>query len=159
MNPVEKVREALNNSGASDIEIKVVDSTIFTVEDAANTIGVPPCEILKSLIFIVDKKTPCLVLMSGANKVDAKKSAQALGGKRGKMMNPDEVFARYGFHVGGVPPIGYDEKLPVVLDTDLFAYKVVWSAAGTDHAFFPVEPERLLAITQGIRADIKKQEQ
>ncbi len=158
MNPVEKVREALNNSGAYDIEIRVVDGTIFTVEDAANTIGVPQAEILKSLIFIVDKKTPCLVLMSGSNKVDSKKSAQALGGKRGRMMEPDEVFERYGFRVGGVPPIGYDEGLPAVLDSDLFTHKIVWSAAGTDHAFFPVEPERLLALTHGIKADIKKAE-
>ena len=157
MNPVEKVRLALDNSGASDIEIKIVDDTIFTVEDAARTVGVPAGEILKSLIFVVDKKLPCLVLMSGANRVDAKLAAQALGGKRGRMMPSEEVFERYGFHVGGVPPVGYDEKLPAVLDEDLFAHKVVWSAAGTDHAFFPVEPERLLAITHGTRAKLKKE--
>ena len=158
MNPVEKVQDSLNKLNADDIEIKIVSSTIFTVEDAANTIGVPQAEILKSLIFVLDKKTPCLVLMSGSNKVDSKKAALALGGKRGRMMEPDEVFERYGFHVGGVPPIGYDDNLPAVLDSDLFAHKIVWSAAGTDHAFFPVEPERLLALTHGIKADIKKVE-
>ena len=92
-----------------------------------------------------------------ANRVDSKLAAQALGGKRGRMMSPEEVFERYGFHVGGVPPVGYDENLPAVLDEDLFAHKVVWSAAGTDHAFFPVEPERLLAITHGTRAKLKKE--
>ena len=156
-NPIEKVREALNNSGASDIEIKIADDTIFTVDDAARTLGVSAGEILKSLILVVDKKLPCLVLMSGSNRVDSKLAAQALGGKRGRMMPPEEVFERYGFHVGGVPPVGYDEKLPAVLDEDLFAHKVVWSAAGTDHAFFPVEPERLLAITHGTRAKLKKE--
>lgn len=156
MDPVQKVRDALNNSGASDIDIKIVDSTIFTVEDAANTIGVPPCEILKSLIILLDKSEPCLVLMSGANRVDAKLAAHALGGKRSRMMPPEEVYERYGFHVGGVPPVGYDEKLRAVLDEDLFNYKTVWSAAGTDHAFFPVEPERLLTLTHGVMAAIKK---
>ena len=153
---IHKVRESLDNLGASDIEIKISDSTIFTVDDAANAIGVTPGEILKSLIFVLDKTQPCLVLMSGANKVDSKLAALSLGGRRGRMMSPDEVFSRYGFHVGGVPPLGYPEKLPAVLDDDLFNYKIVWSAAGTDHAFFPVEPERLLALTQGIRAKIKK---
>lgn len=154
--PVQKVRDSLNNSGASDIEIKIVEDTIFTVEDAAKTVGVPPEEILKSLIFVLDKKKPCLVLMSGSNRVDSKKAALALGGKRGKMMSPDEVFSNYGFHIGGVPPVGYEEKLPAVLDEDLFKYKIVWSAAGTDHAFFPIEPERLLKITNGIKASVKK---
>ena len=156
MNPVEKVRNALNELGASDIEIRIVESTIFTVEDAANTIGVSPSEILKSLIFVIDKREPCLILMSGSNRVDSKLAAQSLGGKRGRMMSPDEVYERYGFHVGGVPPLGYDENLRAVLDEDLFTHKIVWSAAGTDHAFFPVEPERLLELTHGIKANIKK---
>ena len=156
MTPIDKVQKALDKLNASDIEIKIVESTIFTVEDAANTIGVPAGEILKSLIFVLDKTRPCLVLMSGANKVDSKLAAQALGGKRGRMMPPEEVFERYGFHVGGVPPVGYDEQLQAVLDEDLFNYKTVWAAAGTDHAFFPVEPERLLTLTNGIKAKIKK---
>lgn len=156
MNPIEKVRNSLNSSGASDIEIRIVDSTIFTVEDAANTIGVDSSEILKTLIFVVDKSQASLVLMSGSNRVDSKLAAQALGGKRGRMMPPEEVYERYGFHVGGVPPIGYDENIPAVLDEDLFTHKIVWSAAGTDHAFFPVEPERLLSLTHGIKARIRK---
>ena len=156
MNPVDKVREALNESGASDIEIRTVESTIFTVDDAAKTIGVSPSEILKSLIFVIDKREPCLILMSGSNRVDSKLSAQALGCRRGRMMEPEEVYERYGFHVGGVPPVGYDENLRAVLDEDLFTHKIVWAAAGTDHAFFPVEPERLLMLTGGIKAHIKK---
>lgn len=156
MNPTEKVRTALDNSGASDIEIRTVEDTIFTVDDAARTIGVSPAEILKSLIFIVDKSTPCRVLMSGANRVDAKAVAHALNGKRSRMMPPEEVLERYGYHVGGVPPIGYDEELPALLDEDLFAHNIVWSAAGTDHAFFPVEPERLQELTGGVRAVLKK---
>ena len=158
MNPVEKVRNALNIIGASDIEIKTVEDTIFTVDDAARTIGVPAGEILKSLIFVLDKTVPCLVLMSGSNRVDSKLVAQALGHKRSRMMPPEEVLSRYGYHVGGVPPVGYDEELPALLDEDLFTHKIVWSAAGTDHAFFPVGPERLMALTHGIKAKVKKQD-
>ena len=155
-NPIQKVRDSLNESGASDIEIRIVENTIFTVEDAAKTIGVEPGKILKSLILVLDKKIPCLILMSGANQVDSKKAAAALGGKRSKMMSPDEIYERYGFKIGGIPPLGYDENLPAVLDNDLFKHEVVWSAAGTDHAFFPIQPQRLLEITHGIKSDIKK---
>lgn len=157
MNPTQKVRSALDSLGANDIDIRIVEQTIFTVDDAARTIGVSPSEILKSLIFVIDKSSPCLVLMSGSNKVDSKLAAQALNGKRSRMMPPEEVYTRYGFRIGGVPPIGYDEKLPAVLDEDLFIHKIVWSAAGTDHAFFPIDPERLLALTAGVKARIKKE--
>ena len=156
MNPVERVRKALDGAGANDIEIITADATIFTVDDAAKAIGVTQAEILKSLILVADKETPFLVLMCGANKVDAKKAAKIIGHNRARMMPPEEVYGRYGYHVGGVPPVGYDEDLKVLLDGDLFSHKVVWAAAGTDHAFFPVEPERLMAITNGTRADIRK---
>ena len=156
MNPVERVRKALDSAGASDIEIITTDKTIFTVDDAANAIGVTPAEILKSLILVADKTEPFIALMCGANKIDAKSAAKVIGHNRARMMPPEEVYSRYGYHVGGVPPVGYDDDLSVVVDGDLFTHKIVWAAAGTDHAFFPVEPERLLAITHGTRANIRK---
>ena len=58
---VSKVRSALDEAGAEDIAITMAEGTIFTVEDAAGTLGVPPSEILKSLVFLVDGN-PCLVL-------------------------------------------------------------------------------------------------
>ena len=61
-----------------------------------------------------------------------------------------------GCRPGCVPPVGYPEQPPTLLDEDLFLYHTVWAAAGTDHAFFPVAPEELLRITGGTKADIKK---
>ena len=155
LNAIDKVRRFLDENDSADIEIKVIEQSIFTVEDAARAIGVDSEYILKSLIFEF-AKTPCLVLMSGANQVDTKLAAMALGFTRGRMMPPDKVLENYGFRIGGVPPVGYPVRLPAVLDEDLFNYKAVWSAAGTDHAFFPVAPERLLKLTGGIKANIKK---
>ena len=153
---VSRVRAALDEAGAADISIIEAEGTIFTVEDAARTVGAPPEEILKSLIFLVDG-SPCLVLMSGVNRVDARAVAKGLGGKRSRMAPPDFVFEHFGFRVGGVPPLGYPERLPALLDEDLFRYPVVWAAAGTDHAFFPVAPERLLAMTGGTRTVLRKE--
>lgn len=152
---ISKVRAALDGAGAADIAIVRAEGTIFTVEDAAVTVGAPPQEILKSLVFMVDG-SPCLVLMSGINKVDARAVARALGGRKARMAQPEYVFETFGFKVGGVPPIGYPVRLPALLDEDLFRYPIVWAAAGTDHAFFPVAPERLLEMVGGTRAAVKK---
>ena len=149
---VERVRRALDAAGAQDVEIRVVEGSIFTVEDAAATIGVPPEEILKSLVCLVDGE-PVLVLMSGSNRIDSRAVARAFGGRRCRMMPAD---GSYGFRVGDVPPLGYPQPLRAVLDEDLFRYEVVWAAAGTDHAFFPVEPDRLMRLTGGASASVKK---
>ncbi|MDR2136656.1 MAG: YbaK/EbsC family protein [Synergistaceae bacterium] len=154
---VEKVRAALDAGGYGDIEIKVTEETIFTVEDATRAVGAPAEEILKSLVFLVDER-PTLVLMSGANRVDLRAVAREGKGKKVKMASPEYVFQHFGFKVGGVPPTGYPLRMPALLDEDLFRYPVVWAAAGTDHAFFPIEPERLLALTGGTKAPVKKRE-
>jgi prolyl-tRNA editing enzyme YbaK/EbsC (Cys-tRNA(Pro) deacylase) len=50
-----------------------------------------------------------------------------------------------GFAVGGVPPLGHDRPLPTIVDESLRRFPTVWCAAGTPHAVFEVETERLFA--------------
>ncbi|MDR3265805.1 MAG: YbaK/EbsC family protein [Synergistaceae bacterium] len=154
---VRKVRAALDVAGFADVGIKITEETIFTVEDASKAVGAPAEEILKSLVFLTDG-APVLVLMSGANRVDlhAIAGARAVQVRKVKMATAEYVFENFGFKVGGVPPVGYPTRLPALLDEDLFLYPVVWSAAGTDHAFFPIAPERLLELTGGVRVPLKK---
>ena len=153
---VRKVRAALDTNGCSDIKIKTTEETIFTVEDATKAVGAPAEEILKSLVFLIDGE-PILVLMSGENRVDLRAVTREAKGKKAKMATPEYVFERFGFRIGGVPPVGYPTRMPALLDEDLFRYPVVWAAAGTDHAFFPISPDRLLILTGSVRAAIKKE--
>ncbi|HOO63807.1 MAG TPA: YbaK/EbsC family protein [Synergistaceae bacterium] len=152
--PVEKVRNRLDELGYEG-EIVFSRETIFTVEDASQAVGVPPEEILKTLVLLVDD-SPVLVLLSGINRVHLKKVKALLGAKKVKMCSPEFVYEYSGFQVGGVPPLGYPEELPALLDEDLFLYHTVWAAAGTDHAFFPVSPEKLREYTRGNKGDLKK---
>ena len=154
--PVQKVREHLEEVGCS-VAIHVTDDTIFTVEDASRAVGAPPEEILKSLVLFADER-PVLALMSGINRVDLKKIKRILNVRKVKMAPPEWVFDYSGFKIGGVPPVGYPERLPALLDEDMFSYGVVWAAAGTDHAFFPVSPDELRRITGGVSGNIKKDE-
>lgn len=152
--PTLRVETALRESGYVG-EILHSEKTIFTVEDASEAVGAPPEEILKSIMCLADGQ-PVLVLMSGANKLHTNKVRRLAGSKKLRMASPDFVFEYSGFRVGGVPPVGYPDVLPAFLDEDLFRYPVVWAAAGTDHAFFPIAPEELLRITSGVRAEVKK---
>lgn len=151
-----KVKHFLDEKGYEG-EIHHTDDTIFTVEDASRSVGAPPEEILKSLIFRVNDRS-ILLLMSGSNRVDQKKVAQILevSKSRVKMASPDFVYESFGFQVGGVPPVGYPSALFTIIDEDVFKYDVVWAAAGTDHDFFPVKPDVLREYTEGIVKSVSK---
>ena len=55
----------------------------------------------------------------------------------------DKVRDLTGFAIGGIPPFGHDSKLATFMDADLLGYDIVWAAAGTPRAVFPVQPQRL----------------
>ncbi len=152
---VERVKKFLADMGYEG-NIHHTEDTIFTVDDASRAVGAPPAEILKSLIFLVSGR-PVLILMSGVNKVDGKKVAVVTETPKSKvkMASPDFVFEKFGYRVGGVPPVGYDPSLPALIDEDLLNFDIVWAAAGTDHDFFPIRPETLLEYTGGSFVDVR----
>ena len=61
----------------------------------------------------------------------------------------DEVRAASGFAIGGVPPVGHERPLETVIDEDLLGYDVVWAAAGTPNAVFPIKPADLVERCSG----------
>lgn len=50
-----------------------------------------------------------------------------------------------GYAIGGIPPIGHDAAIPVLLDTSLQRFDQVWAAAGHPHAVFPIRVPALIA--------------
>lgn len=154
--PVTAVREYLAAAGC-DSEIIHTEATIFTVSDASVAVGAPEEEILKSILLRVDHgKGFALALMSGVNRVDTKKIKKLLGVSHVSFAGAEECFDWSGFRPGGVPCVGYPEQPRTVVDEELFLYDTVWSAAGTDHDFFPIAPAELVRITNGLKSDIKK---
>ncbi len=152
--PVEKVRAFLEGAGYEG-EIFHSEETIRTVDDASRSVGAPPEEILKTLVLLADGE-PVLALMSGPNRIDLKKVKTLLGAKRVSMARPEWVMDYSGFQVGGVPPVGFPSRPRAFLDEDLFRFRTVWAAAGTDHSFFPVSPDSLRSYIEGEKADIRK---
>lgn len=154
--PVAKV-EAFLHEAKSEAPIIHTEATIFTVADASVAVGAPEPEILKSILLRANHgKSFALALMSGVNRVETKKIKKLLGLSHLSFAGADECELWSGFKPGGVPPVGYPQQPVTLLDEDLFLYDTVWAAAGTDHAFFPISPDELLRVTNGIKAAIKK---
>jgi Cys-tRNA(Pro)/Cys-tRNA(Cys) deacylase len=89
---------------------------------AAESLGVAPARVLKTLMAQVDGKPVCLVIPSD-REASMKKVAQAFGGKSAQMMKPADAERLTGFHVGGISPFGQKKPVPTAVE-----------AAARDHA-------------------------
>jgi prolyl-tRNA editing enzyme YbaK/EbsC (Cys-tRNA(Pro) deacylase) len=143
--PVARVRDASHGFGL-EIELRVMDVSARTAEEAASACGCAVGAIVKSLVFRgLTSGKPILLLVSGANRVDEAKVAETIGEA---IERPDAAFVRQatGFAIGGIPPFAHATALSSYFDRDLLAHDRVWAAAGTPHAVFAVDPEALRSV-------------
>jgi Cys-tRNA(Pro) deacylase len=148
MDSVDRVRQALGALGLES-EIKEFAASTRTSAEAAAAIGCSVAQIAKSLVFRAKPSgRAILVLASGANRVDEKKLAAALGETIGKA-DADFVRAETGYAIGGVSPVGHGIRLKTFIDADLMELTEIWAAAGSPHSVFRLTPQDLLRVTQG----------
>src|SRR5436190_19277682 len=134
-----KVKEAARELGLS-VELKTLGESTATVAQAAAAIGCEPGQIAKSIVFVMDGE-PVLVVASGGHRIDQDKVCEALDCAEGRQASRDEVRGATGFAIGGVPPVGHG--LPVVFDTALMEYEVIYAAGGDGNTLFEVAPRDL----------------
>lgn len=149
-----KIQNILIDNGFS-CEVKELPDSTRTAEEAAKAIGCEVAQIAKSLIFI-DKTSgnPVLIIASGANQVDVKKIEQAHGLH---LVKADGKFVKekVGFAIGGVPPLGHNEKIMTFLDPTLKNYEWIWAAAGTPFAVFRISSHEIEKMTKGEFIELK----
>ena len=124
-----------------------------TAVDAANAVGCEVGQIVKSLVFVAAGR-PVVALVSGANRLDERRLAEAAGEP---VTKADAAIARAatGYAIGGVPPFGHATAVPVFMDRDLLGYDVVWAAAGRPDSVFEIQPERLRELSNATVVDLK----
>jgi prolyl-tRNA editing enzyme YbaK/EbsC (Cys-tRNA(Pro) deacylase) len=150
----ERVRQALASLGLMP-DIKEFSETTRTSAEAAAAIGCTVAQIAKSVVFrAVGMNRAVLVIASGANRVDERLVAAALGDRIAKA---DAAFVRdkTGFAIGGVAPVGHTEKPVTLIDEDLLGHAEIWAAAGTPNSVFRLTPQALVAMTGGRVTAIK----
>ena len=147
--PVDRVQAALDALELG-IQIRRFDALTSTAPQAAAAIGCPLGAIVKSLCFLIDER-PVLILASGDRQVDPKALRQIFGvsKRKVKIADPQTVERATGFAVGGVPPLGHPRPLPTLIDHSLSRFEVVYAAAGSANAIFPILYRTLVEVTGG----------
>ncbi len=131
------------------MQVQELPRSTRTAVEAAQAVGCQVGQIAKSLVFRADDSgRAILVITSGAHRASLRAIAEAIGEAVG-LADPDFVRDYTGFAIGGVPPIGHPQPLLTLIDEDLLEYSVIWAAAGTPRAVFPIVPSELAALTGG----------
>lgn len=114
-------------------DVMEFNTSSATVELAAQTIGVIPARIAKTLSFRGDDEKAILIVAAGDAKIDNKKFRQAFGFKA-RMLSPDEVLEQTGHAIGGVCPFGLINQLDVYLDISMKRFETLFPACGSSNS-------------------------
>lgn len=150
---VQRVAQVLTEKGVSS-EIRMLEQSTRTAQEAADSIGCSIGQIVKSLVFVANDE-PFIALVSGENRVDVKKVEKLFGVPVRRAMAA-EVKSASGFAIGGVPPFGHVREMRVVVDEDLLTHEKVWAAAGHPNSVFPIHPAELTKVSGGQVVDLKE---
>ena len=155
--PTQRVIDAASRKGVT-LDVHAFSESTHTAEDAAAAVGAELGQIVKSLVFVAPEADgalePILCLVSGPNRVDLARLAAVTGEPDVRRATAVEARDLTGYTIGGIPPIGFPRPVRVVMDPDLGRFQVVWAAAGTATAVFPVPPATLRMLSNAHVAPI-----
>lgn len=119
----------------------------LTSESAAKATGVKIEQIIKTLLFIGEKKNQVIVICQGNKRVDTKKLSEISGLKKPRLANPQELKEILGTQPGGTPPIGLPENMPIFIDTEVMKQQFVIGSAGTEFIGLKISPSDIVKFT------------
>lgn len=156
---VRRVVAAAERKGI-DLDVVTFDESTHTAEEAAAAVGGELGQIVKSLVFVAPTDQgpdPIICLVSGQNRVDVARLAAVTGEPEIRRATAREANELVGFVIGGIPPIGFERTVRVVMDPDLGRYETVWAAAGLPTAVFEVPPATLRTLANATVAPITEE--
>jgi Cys-tRNA(Pro) deacylase len=157
---VQRVLAAAQRKGIA-LEVVAFDESTHTAVEAAAAVGAELGQIVKSLVFVAptasDGLEPIVCLVSGQNRVDLARLAAVTGQPDIRRASAREANDLTGFVIGGIPPIGFERPVRVVMDPDLGRYPTVWAAAGLSTAVFEVPPATLRTLANATVAPITEE--
>lgn len=148
---VENVRRFFLDRNLED-PVFTLDESGATVDLAAETIGVNPEFIAKTLAFNVKEKK-VLVVTRGDARVDNKKFKQLFKTKA-RMINSEDVEASIGHPVGGVCPFGVKDDVEIFIDESIRDFEYVYPAAGSKNTALKISPSQIEELTNASWVDV-----
>ncbi len=150
---LERLQDYLQRHGV-DAQILRPGKSTATVAEAAAALGVPPAQIVKSLLFQGKDGRVVLVVTRGVSRVDRRKLSQATGLRQPQLAPPEVVIDLTGYPPGATPPVGHLTPLMVVVDYRVLQVPVVYGGGGESDVMLRISPEEIVRLTGAIVADV-----
>jgi len=124
-----------------------------TSASAAEHLGCEVAQIAKSIVLKAEN--PILVILSGDMRVDLKKLSEVIG-EKAKLASPEYVSEEVGFIIGGVPPIGFDRPVRILIDKSIERFSEVFSSGGSRDSILKIDVNELKNVVKGEIVDVSK---
>lgn len=114
--------------------------------EAAAALGLPPEQVLKTLVVNLDQHRLAVALVPVGKTLDLKALADATGAKRAAMADAAVAERATGYTVGGISPLGQRKCLPTVIDASVLQHPQVYVSGGRRGLELALRPVDLLAL-------------
>jgi len=136
--------------------LHVVNGSTVTAQDAATQLHVPLETVIKSILFMDERQTPILAILTGDKRVDRKKLASVVGSSKVKVGTPEVAKELTGFEVGVMPPVAHKNRIITVIDQKVMSFNNVYGGSGTAEALLEIDPRDVARLTDAKVASISE---
>ncbi|MEC8997349.1 MAG: YbaK/EbsC family protein [Candidatus Thermoplasmatota archaeon] len=150
---LEEVRSYMQEHGINGEIIMFKEEQAKTSASAANHLGCEVAQIAKSIVLMAE--TPILVILSGDMRVDLKKLAEVIG-EKAKLASPEYVSEKVGFIIGGVPPMGFDRPVRILIDKSIERFSEVFSSGGSRDSILKIGVDELKGAVEYEMVEVSK---
>ena len=121
---------------------------------SSEKLGVELHQVVKTLIFERDDKTPLCILMHGDREVSAKELARVIGCKAVHPCKPDVAEKHSGYKVGGTSPFGLRRAMPVYVERSVLQLPRMLINGGARGFLVELAPAELVSVLGAIAVDV-----
>ncbi len=113
---------------------------------SAAALGVDEREVIKTLIFEDEARSPLCVLMHGDREVSAKNLARLLGTKQVAPCTPEIADRHSGYQVGGTSPFGLRRSMPIYMERSIATLPRMFINGGARGFLVELAPADLVRV-------------
>jgi Cys-tRNA(Pro)/Cys-tRNA(Cys) deacylase len=122
--------------------------------EAAETLGIDPASVYKTLLAQLDGKELVVAIVPVARTLNLKSLAKAAHAKRAEMANPNDAQRSTGYVLGGISPFGQKKRLRAFVDESVLSLAQVHVSGGRRGLEIAIAPADLIAAAQATTANI-----
>jgi Cys-tRNA(Pro)/Cys-tRNA(Cys) deacylase len=148
-----KALDILDKAGIT-YEVREFTASEFTVEEAAERLGLPLNTLFKTLVARGERSGLVMAVVPGDAQLSLSKLAKAMADKRVEMIDAADLFRLTGYLKGGCSPLGAKRTFPVFIDPSALQHECISVSAGLRGVQMLLAPMDLQRATNGVVADI-----